>query len=124
MITNSSIINCGGNGIDTTNLDGTNIATKAALMENCIIFLIVEMGSLPLRKMVGNPAHKLLAMGENTANFSNMDSYEDMIDVISITTADFVDYNSDDFRIRRDSSLYKILETKTWVRYKMKIMNL
>jgi len=51
-------------------------------------------------------------MGENTANFSNMDSYEDMIDVITITSADFVDYANDDFRIRRDSVLYKILGDK------------
>ena len=51
-------------------------------------------------------------MGENTANFSNMDSYEDMIDVVAITSADFVDYANDDFRIRRDSAIYKILGDK------------
>ena len=111
MITNSSIINCGGNGIDTTNLDGTNIATKAALMENCIIFNCGN-GIAAAAEDGRQPGAQIAAMGENTANFSNMDSYEDMIDVISITTADFVDYNSDDFRIRRDSSLYKILGDK------------
>jgi len=32
--------------------------------------------------------------------------------VITITSADFVDYANDDFRIRRDSAIYKILGDK------------
>ena len=48
-------------------------------------------------------------MGNNSGgNFADMDSYEDMIDVIAVTTADFFDYANNDFRIRRDSTLYKL----------------
>ena len=36
-----------------------------------------------------------------------MDSYEDMIDVVTVTESDFFDYANLDFRIRRDSTLYK-----------------
>ena len=58
---------------------------------------------------------QILAMGSNGSNFdSNMDSYEDMIDVIAITTADFIDYNNHDFRIHRDSPLYKFYGTRNF----------
>ena len=43
-----------------------------------------------------------------------MDSYEDMIDVIAITTADFVDYANDDYRIKRTSPLYKFYGTRNF----------
>ena len=50
---------------------------------------------------------QIVAMGSNGTDFQNLDSYEDMIDKITITTADFVDYANNDFRIHRDSVLYK-----------------
>ena len=47
-----------------------------------------------------------------------------MIDVITVTTADFVDYANLDYRIKRTSTLYKILELETWVRSKTKTLSL
>ena len=56
---------------------------------------------------------QILAMGDNSGgNFVDMDSYEDMIDVITVTTADFVDYANLDYRIKRTSTLYKIFGTR------------
>ena len=55
---------------------------------------------------------QLIAVGSNTSgNFNNLDSHEDAIDAINITTGDFVDYANKDFRIKRTSSLYKIFGT-------------
>jgi len=106
-----SIINCGENGIDTTSIDGTNIASRGAAMECCIIFNCAN-GIVAAAEDGRQPGAQYAAMGSNTANFSNMDSYEDFVDVVAITTADFVDYANNDFRIRRDSVLYKILGGK------------
>ena len=45
-------------------------------------------------------------MGDNSGgNFADMDSYEDMIDVETVTESDFFDYANLDSRIRRDSTL-------------------
>ena len=110
-VSGCSIIDVAGAGIDISNLDGTNISSRGSAMEHCVIFNCgkgIEAAAEDGRQ----PGAQFLAMGENTANFSNMDSYEDMIDVVAITSADFVDYANDDFRIRRDSAIYKILGDK------------
>ena len=107
---NCTIINCGANGIDASNIT-SNQANVTGVIDGTIIFNCAGKGIKADAADDRQNGAQLLAMGSNGANFENLDSYEDMIDVVAITTADFVDYASNDFRIRRDSVLYKFFGT-------------
>jgi hypothetical protein len=49
-----------------------------------------------------------IAIGDaSSGNFSNLDEYENTFNVTAVATTDFVDYANQDYRIRRDSALYK-----------------
>lgn len=106
---NNTYINCGGDGIDTSTMSSADTSTNSSIIGGCIIFGCGAYGintGADDTRMMGT---QYIAMGSNTSgNFNNLDSYEDMIDTITITTADFVDYANKDFRIKRTSSLYKI----------------
>ena len=105
-IANCTIINCGGNGLAmATPTD--NIATITGVCDQNIIFNCAGVGMKANAADDRQGGCQIVAMGSNGSNFLNLDSYEDMIDVITITTADFVDYANNDFRIHRDSVLYK-----------------
>tara|TARA_Y100001937_G_scaffold128667_1_gene206596 strand:+ start:1895 stop:3031 length:1137 start_codon:yes stop_codon:yes gene_type:complete len=105
-IRNCSIINCGSDGIKSTPTDQASV--QSGVIEGCIIFNCTGNGIAAGAGDDRQSGAQIAAMGSNGANFENMDSYGDMIDVIAITTADFIDYANDDFRIRRDSVLYNL----------------
>jgi len=110
-VANCTICKVGGSGVDATGAS-SQLPGKGSL-QGCIIFDCGDHGIDANADDSRQSGAQILAMGSNTnGNFSNMDSYEDMIDVIAITTADFVDYDNDDFRIRRDSPLYKFYGTR------------
>ena len=106
-IQNCTIVNVGGDGVDCSIVTSNANTATQGVIEGCIIFNAGGKGIKADATDDRQSAGQLVAMGGNGANFDNMDSYEDTFDVIAITTADFVDYANDDFRIRRDSVLYK-----------------
>ena len=60
----------------------------------------------------GGPITKLLGtaitIGDATSgNFNNLDEYENTYTVTAVSPADFVDYANQDYRIQRNSALYK-----------------
>ena len=112
-ITGCSIINCGGSGLDIARQSSLT-STVNAVIDGNIIFNCADKGIKTNAADDRQGGAQILAMGSNGANFENMDSYEDMIDVIPITTADFVDHASNDFRIRRDSALYRFYGTESF----------
>ena len=106
-VSNCTIVNNGGNGIDTDQdiSMGTNLTSNG---EANIIFGNGAVGLVADANDDRQAGFQLLAMGGNTGgNFTDMDSYEDMIDVVTVTESDFFDYANLDYRIRRDSTLYK-----------------
>ena len=106
-VQNCTIINMAGNGIDCSLVTSQANTSAQGVIEGNIIFNAGGKGIKADATDDRQSAGQLVAMGGNGANFENMDSYEDTFDVIPITTADFVDYVGNDFRIRRDSVLYK-----------------
>jgi len=106
-IQNCTIINVGGDGVDVSLVTSNTNTTTQGIIEGNIIFNAAGKGIKAAAADDRQSGGQLVAMGENGANFENMDSYEDTYDVIPITTADFIDYANNDFRIRRDSVLYK-----------------
>tara|TARA_R100000951_G_C2637369_1_gene179751 strand:+ start:607 stop:1755 length:1149 start_codon:yes stop_codon:yes gene_type:complete len=106
---NNTIVNCGSDGINTATMPSADSAQSANIIGGCVIFGCGGYGintGADDSRMQGT---QLIAAGSNTSgNFNNLDSHEDAIDVINITTGDFVDYTNKDFRIKRTSSLYKI----------------
>ena len=109
-VSNNTIVNCGNNGIAAaTAVDATPGTSE---FNNNIIFGCGNIGMKAGSGLDRQQGMQLAAMGANTSgNFDQMDSYEDMVDVVAMSTdgSDFVDYASNDFRIKRTSSLYKIL---------------
>ena len=107
-VSNCTIVNNGGDGIDTDQ----DVAMSSIISPNGEANIIFGNGGVGLRADANDdrqPGFQLLAMGDNSGgNFADMDSYEDMIDVIAVTTADFFDYASLDYRIKRGSTLYKL----------------
>ena len=106
-VSNCTIVNNGGNGIDTDQDVGYggNVTPNG---EANIIFGNGAVGLVADANDDRQAGFQLLAMGGNTGgNFTDMDSYEDMIDVVTVTESDFFDYANLDYRIRRDSTLYK-----------------
>ena len=106
-VINCTIVNVGGSGVDTSSMTSNANTNTQGSIEGCIIFNAATKGIKAAAADDRQSAGQLVAMGDNGANFDNMDSYEDTFDVITITTADFVDYANDDFRISRNSVLYK-----------------
>ena len=104
-----TIANVGGDGFNSVTLDGSSNAAQAMPgPHNTIIFNAGAYGMNVAETDTRQNGPQVMAMGSNsTANFNNMDSYEDMIEVIPVTTADFVDASNLDFRIKRSSALYK-----------------
>ena len=106
-VSNCTIVNNGGNGIDTDQ----DVANGGNLTPNGEANIIFGNGAVGLKADANDDRQagfQLLAMGGNTGgNFTDMDSYEDMIDVVTVTESDFFDYANLDYRIRRDSTLYK-----------------
>ena len=106
-VSNCTIVNNGGNGIDTDQ----DVAYGGNLTPNGEANIIFGNGAVGLKADANDDRQagfQLLAMGGNTGgNFTDMDSYEDMIDVVTVTESDFFDYANLDYRIRRDSTLYK-----------------
>ncbi len=107
-VSNCTIVNNGGDGIDTDQ----DVAMGTSITSNGEANLIFGNGGVGLRADASDDRQagfQLLAIGGNTGgNFVDMDSYEDMIDVITVSQSDFFDYTNNDFRIRRDSTLYKL----------------
>tara|TARA_Y100000004_G_scaffold152114_1_gene175127 strand:- start:21262 stop:22425 length:1164 start_codon:yes stop_codon:yes gene_type:complete len=104
-VANCTICGVNSDGINCTGA-ASNLPGKGSLQGN-IIFDCTGNGIEANSDDSRQSGAQILAMGSNDAgNFSNMDSYEDMIDVIAITTADFVDYANKDYRIKRTSPLY------------------
>jgi len=104
-----TIANVGGDGFNSVTLDGTSIANTAGpTTQNTIIFNAGAFGMNVAATDTRQNGPQVMAMGSNSSgNFNNMDSYEDMIEVITVTSADFVDSSNLDFRIKRSSALYK-----------------
>ena len=103
---NCTIAKCGGNGLAVAGLTD-NTATSGAGLNGNIVFGC-NRGINANANDGRQPGILITAMGDNTtANFNNMDDYEDMVDLITITSADFFDSANDDFRIKRSSVLYK-----------------
>ena len=107
-VSNCTIVNNGGDGIDSDQ----DIDSGVNLTPNGEANIIFGNGGAGLRADANDDRQagfQLLAMGSNAGgNFVDMDSYEDMIDVITVSQSDFFDYTNNDFRIRRDSTLYKL----------------
>ena len=103
---NCTIANCGGNGLAIAGLTDNQSSNSAALNGN--IVFSCDRGINANADDGRQPGMLITAMGDNTqGNFNNMDDYEDMVDVIAITSADFFDSANNDFRIKRTSPLYK-----------------
>jgi len=103
---NCTIANCGGNGLATAGPSDNQTSNSAALNGN--IVFSCNRGINANADDGRQPGMLITAMGDNTSgNFNNMDDYEDMVDVIAITSADFYDSANNDFRIKRESPLYK-----------------
>ena len=81
------------------------------LIENNIIY---DMGGFAVKANANDDDRLLgsqIGIGDVTSgNFNNLDEYENLFEVTAVTTADFVDYANQDYRIRRDSALYKKVE--------------
>ena len=66
-----------------------------------------------------------IGIGDATSgNFNNLDEYENTYTVTAVSPADFVDYANQDYRIQRNSALYKSNNGMNFVPYKMKISSL
>lgn len=108
-IAGCTVVNNNTNGIDSSNLNAAGTVIGEFNNGN----IIFGNGVVNGHGFKANAADdriggmQISAMGGNSAgNFDGLDSYEDMIDVITITSADFIDYANEDYRIHRDSVLY------------------
>ena len=103
--TNNTITRCGANGIDSAGAAQTQGGVQ---VENNVIFDVgghaVVANANDDDRLLGSQ----IAIGDATSgNFSNLDEYENLFTVTAVATTDFVNYSSQDYRIRRDSALYK-----------------
>ena len=106
FVENCTIANCGGNGLAVAGLTDNQSSSSNSVNGN--IVFSCNRGINANADDGRQPGMLITAMGDNTtANFNNMDDYEDMVDVIAITSADFYDSANNDFRIKRTSPLYK-----------------
>ena len=102
---NNTITRCGANGIDSSGAAQTQGGVQ---IENNVI---LDVGGHALVANANDDDRLLgsqIAIGDATSgNFSNLDEYENCFTVTAVATTDFVDYANQDYRIRRDSALYK-----------------
>lgn len=107
FVESCTIANVGNNGLGLNSPNDNQATSSAALNGN----IFIGIGNNGVNANADNgrqPGMLIAAMGDVTgSNFSNMDDYEDMVDVIAITSADFYDSANNDLRIKRDSVLYK-----------------
>ena len=101
----NTITRMGGNGIDS---DAAAQTQGGVMVENNVIY---DVGGYAVTANA-NDADRLLGsqigIGDATSgNFQNLDEYENLFEVVTVATTDFVDYANQDYRIRRDSALYK-----------------
>ena len=104
--TNNTITRCGANGIDSSGAAQTQGGVQ---IENNVIFDVgghaVVANANDDDRLLGSQ----IAIGDaSSGNFSNLDEYENLFTVTAVATTDFVDYANQDYRIRRDSALYKV----------------
>ena len=103
--TNNTITRCGANGIDSAGAAQTQGGVQ---IENNIIY---DVGGHALVANANDDDRLLgsqIAIGDATSgNFSNLDEYENCFTVTAVSPADFVDYANQDYRIQRNSALYK-----------------
>ena len=95
----------GGDGVDSD----SGIQNQAGvLVENNIIY---DVGGFAVTANASDDDRiqgSQIAIGDaSSGNFQNLDEYENNYTVIAVSPADFVDYANQDYRIRRDSALYK-----------------
>ena len=102
---NNTITRCGGNGI---NGDTAADVTGGVVIENCIIY---DVGGYAVTAHADNDDKQYgtqIGIGDATSgNFNNLDEYENTYTVTAVATTDFVDYANQDYRIQRNSALYK-----------------
>jgi len=104
----NTITRMGGNGVDSA---GAAQSQGGVLVENNIVY---DVGGFAVTANANDDDRLLgsqIAIGDATSgNFSNLDEYENLFTVTAVATTDFVDYANQDYRIRRDSALYKKTE--------------
>ena len=102
---NNTITRCGGNGI---NGESTADATGGVVIENCIFY---DIGGHAVTAHADDDDKQYgtqIGIGDATSgNFNNLDEYENTYTVTAVSPADFVDYANQDYRIQRNSALYK-----------------
>ena len=101
----NTITRMGGNGVDS---DAAAQTQGGVLVENNIIY---DVGGYAVTANADDDDRVLgsqIGIGDATSgNFQNLDEYENSFTVTAVATTDFVDYANQDYRIRRDSALYK-----------------
>jgi hypothetical protein len=102
---NNTITRCGGNGINSSG--GIQSGGPVTVDSN----IIYDVGGFAIAANAGDNDAVVgtqIGIGDaSSGNFSNLDLYENTFNVTAVSTADFVDYANQDYRIRRDSALYK-----------------
>ena len=102
---NNTITRCGGNGI---NGESTADVTGGVVIENCIFY---DIGGYAVTAHADDDDKQYgtqIGIGDATSgNFNNLDEYENTYTVTAVSPADFVDYANQDYRIQRNSALYK-----------------
>ena len=101
----NTITRMGGNGVDS---DAAAQTQGGVLVENNVIY---DVGGFAVTANANDDDRLLgsqIGIGDATSgNFQNLDEYENLFTVTAVATTDFVDYANQDYRIRRDSALYK-----------------
>ena len=102
---NNTITRCGGNGINSSG--GIQNGRQVNIDSN----IIHDVGGFAIAANAGDDDAVVgtqIGIGDaSSGNFSNLDEYENCFTVTAVATTDFVNYSSQDYRIRRDSALYK-----------------
>ena len=102
----NTITRMGGNGVDS---DAAAQTQGGVLVENNVIY---DVGGFAVTANANDDDRVLgtqIGIGDATSgNFQNLDEYENSFTVTAVATTDFVDYANQDYRIRRDSALYKL----------------
>ena len=104
----NTITRMGGNGVDS---DAAAQTQGGVLVENNIIY---DVGGYAVTANADDDDRVLgsqIGIGDATSgNFQNLDEYENSFTVTAVATTDFVDYANQDYRIQRNSALYKKAE--------------
>ena len=101
----NTITRMGGDGVDSD----AGIQNQAGvLVENNIIY---DVGGFAVTANASDDdriqGSQIAIVDASSGNFQNLNEYENNYTVIAVSPADFVDYANQDYRIRRDSALYK-----------------